>query len=511
MHRFYPRFGTRHVLALLLFLGMAIAYALRVCMSVAIVAMKNPNPINPSVPTYQWSSRVSSTILSSFFWGYVAAQLPSGHYASTWSPCKLLASGMLLCSLLTGLLPVAASHGGVPSIVLLRLCTGLSQGCLFPCAQALLARWSPAAERGRLGAFVMNGPPFGVVVSMPIAAALAHNTRHGWPAIFYFFAGLGIVWSAAFYWICSDRPRASRNDDDPIVSAGMMRDSSEKSSRKDEEVPWRAISTSLPAWSILIAHCGYNWGNYTLLTEMPSYMKYALNFDVAQSGFVSTLPYLLMWLLGFPVGYLSDLSIKHRCSIELARKVCNSLGLWLPALGMLALCHVPHVVDNNYDTELLVAILTLTVGCQAAVSAGFFINHIDLSPNYAGAIMSWTNFVANVCGILAPLACGFVVTDERDVTQWHVVFYITAAVYVVSNAFYIVFGKAEIQSWNNPSRGGDTELESCVRSSEMYNFGVAGKRERPVRSSSSSSSSCTFSNDSPATTTTMTRSSALEL
>ncbi|KAJ8931055.1 hypothetical protein NQ314_016084, partial [Rhamnusium bicolor] len=45
--------------------------------------------------------------------------------------------------------------------------------------------------------------------------------------------------------------------------------------------PWKAIFTSLPFWAILVAHCGQNWGFWTLFTEIPSYMQNILNFNIA--------------------------------------------------------------------------------------------------------------------------------------------------------------------------------------------------------------------------------------
>lgn len=49
---------------------------------------------------------------------------------------------------------------------------------------------------------------------------------------------------------------------------------------KDVPTPWRAILTSIPFWAILINHSGQNWGFFTLLTEIPSYMSSMLNFDM---------------------------------------------------------------------------------------------------------------------------------------------------------------------------------------------------------------------------------------
>jgi hypothetical protein len=46
------------------------------------------------------------------------------------------------------------------------------------------------------------------------------------------------------------------------------------------QTPWIDIFTSLPMWAVVIAHCGQNWGFWTLLTEMPSYMNSILKFDL---------------------------------------------------------------------------------------------------------------------------------------------------------------------------------------------------------------------------------------
>jgi len=36
------------------------------------------------------------------------------------------------------------------------------------------------------------------------------------------------------------------------------------------------------------------------------------------------------------------------------------------------------------------------------------VNHVDLSPNYAGTLMGLTNTAANVCGFLAPYVAGVI-------------------------------------------------------------------------------------------------------
>ena len=38
-------------------------------------------------------------------------------------------------------------------------------------------------------------------------------------------------------------------------------------------VPWKSIMTSKAVWAIIVAHFAENWGFYTLLTGMPTFMK----------------------------------------------------------------------------------------------------------------------------------------------------------------------------------------------------------------------------------------------
>ena len=114
-----------------------------------------------------------------------------------------------------------------------------------------------------------------------------------------------------------------------------------------------------------------------------------------------------MWLLGFPISYISDFAIRKGASVVVVRKISNSIGLWIPAIAMIALCLI-----TSSNKAVVIAILAVAVGFNSGITCGFQINHIDLSPNFAGPMMAITNGSANILGILAPLICGVIVTEE---------------------------------------------------------------------------------------------------
>lgn len=50
--------------------------------------------------------------------------------------------------------------------------------------------------------------------------------------------------------------------------------------------PWGKILTSAPVWAINIGHFGACWGYYTLFTEMPTFLKDILHFDIKHVSYL---------------------------------------------------------------------------------------------------------------------------------------------------------------------------------------------------------------------------------
>lgn len=88
------------------------------------------------------------------------------------------------------------------------------------------------------------------------------------------------------------------------------------------------------------------------------------------------------------------------------RKIANTIGEWIPAVALIGLGYV----DSEHRT-IAVGVLIAAVGFNVAVFSGHQMNHMDLSPNFAGTLMGVTNACAAVCGILAPPVYGLIVSD----------------------------------------------------------------------------------------------------
>jgi len=444
------KFGIRHLQCLLLFCGISISYGLRVNLSVAIVAMTDSNSTNPDFPEYNWNEHIKSILLSSFFWGYVLTQVPSGKLAQIFGGKVMLLWGVTVCSVLAILTPWFADIGDWPLVCALRVAQGLCQGVVFPSAHTILSKWAPVEERGSLGTYSYSGAQFGTVVIMGISGVLASSVM-GWPSIFYISGGLGVIWGIAFYIWGASSPSDSKSissEEKKLIEQSLnQNEGTNDDEKKNLKVPWLQMFTSMPFITLIIVHCAHNWGFWTLLTEIPSYMKNILGMDIKKNALLSALPYFAMFVMSFIFSMISTVLNRRQClPLSVSRKLFNSIGHWIPVITLICLGYV-----GNNEVTLAIVLLTITVGINGATYLGFQMNHIDLSPNFAGIMMGITNCAANVMSIIAPLLVGFIVTDEHNPEQWRIVFFIASGFYFVGNLMFIIFGRTAVQSWNEPS------------------------------------------------------------
>uniref|UniRef100_A0A1B6E1K5 Putative inorganic phosphate cotransporter n=1 Tax=Clastoptera arizonana TaxID=38151 RepID=A0A1B6E1K5_9HEMI len=440
-----PGFGVRHKQAIMAFFAQIVAYSMRVNLSVAIVAMTD-NSSNPNFPELNWDPATKGTILSSFFWGYMITQIPAGNIARIYGPKPLLFGSLLLCGIITILTPLIALKTGWLIFCFSRVLQGMFQGCVYPSVNTLLAKWAPPTEKSRIFSFVFSGTQAGTVLALFISGYLA-SSAGGWPSIFYITGSGSIVWAILWLWLGSNspdnHPTISDEEKDYIISSLL----NSSSNANDLKTPWKEIATSVPLWALLITHCGQNWGFWTLLTLMPSYMSHALGFDIKSNGLLSSLPYLSMFVLSIVLSWLGDyLTVKKILPISIARKMWNSIAFWGGAVALVFLA--------MYGSNVVVAVtlLTISVALNGTVYMGYLCNHLDLSPNFAGLLMGITNGFANVTSILAPIVAGFIVNDESNIAQWRIVFYISALVFFLGNSIFILFGSTEVQYWNEPRK-----------------------------------------------------------
>nr|CAI5843727.1 unnamed protein product [Callosobruchus analis] len=442
-------FGARHVQLILMFGATISSFGMRAVLNVAIVAMISKDvKEDAQFPTYpEWSEK-KNIILSSFFWGYICFQVFASQLAKNLGVKVIFSISMAIASLFTILIPFFGQQFGYGGVIACRVIQGAVQGFLLPCLHTLLSNWAPIAERAKFGGLVYAGQALGTVVALPVTGAIA-DTNVGWPVTFYLYGSLGMLWVLCWLIFGYDSPAHHKSisaAERKWIECGSVH---EDENAEKQPTPWKSIFTSVPFYAVLAAHCGQNWGFWTLLTETPTYMEKILKFSITKNSLLCALPYFVCWVLNLVMSPIADMLIDRRyVSLIVSRKIFNSIGFFVPALALIGMTFV-----GGSDTQLAVAILVVAVGFNAGQYSGFNLNHIDISPTYAGTLISLTNTCGTVFSICAPLSVDIVNAltgyQEDEEELWEVIFYIAAGLYLFSGAIFDLFASGDIQPWDN--------------------------------------------------------------
>ncbi|XP_071038096.1 putative inorganic phosphate cotransporter isoform X4 [Parasteatoda tepidariorum] len=426
---------ARFVLTILGFFGYINLYAMRVNLSVAMVAMvgktHTDNGTNETVITcpeliipknltnendietfgeFDWDSSIQGQVIGSYFYGYILTQLPAGILAEMYGAKWIYGIGILMTSLLTFLTPLAA-RWNVWALVVLRAAIGLSGGVAFPAMNVLISRWVPKMERSRISTAMNLGTMLGTLATNAVTGILSESSfLGGWPSVFYICGLMGIVWFILWALLIHETP-----DDHPRISKEELiyiHEGLDQAKSKDMKIPWKSIWTSLPMWAVIVAHFGNNWAFYTLLTMMPTYLSNVLHFDLKDNGLVSGIPFLMMALFAFPASIVADyLRAGDYLRVTTIRKLMNSIG----------------------------------------------------------TLLGITNAIAALPGFLAPAFVGVILKSGQTLRNWAFVYISSAVILFLCGLFYDIFASADLQPWNEENEKKETEKKNSTFSDEYVN------------------------------------------
>lgn len=354
-----------------------------------------------------------------------------------------LAFGILWNGIFTILTPIGVQYGGATALIILRVLVGLAQGAAYPVLSVMLAQWVPIEERSKAGSLVYAGAPLGTVFATATSGLILRYSESGWPAVFYFLGGLSLLWFVLWMIFCYNDPH-----DHPFISEAEFKYLHEQLSqhkhKKPPRVPWRHVLRSMPVWALVAAMVGHGWGFHTMISDLPKYMGSVLKFSIENNGYLSSLPYLCMWLGSIVTSWIADwLIVNDHMSTTNVRKLGNSIASVGPAL---------FIVGASYagcDRVIVVLMIALGMTTMGAALPSMKVNGLDLSPNYAGSLMALTNGIGALTGIATPYIVG-ILTPNQTLSEWRLVFWIICAVFLATNLIFVIWADGEVQYWNDP-------------------------------------------------------------
>lgn len=218
----------------------------------------------------------------------------------------------------SGLAMVMGSISSFGLMLVLRGLRGFSDGPVFPTMNRFVRNWFPMAERGRANSIWNGGLSLGMAVTVPIIAIIISS--YGWRAGFFVLAGVSLLVGLPMaYLLVHDRPQESRWVGAPEVEYIRQGTETSPGYRGRNWRDARLFIGDYHYWLLVAYHLtslAIFWG---LLTWLPKYLVEARGLQVAQSGVMAFLPYLVAALSTLLSGSLSDRFTRRApfCAIQM--------------------------------------------------------------------------------------------------------------------------------------------------------------------------------------------------
>jgi len=236
-----------------------------------------------------------------------------------------------------------------------------------------------------------------------------------WRAASALFGAVGLVWTAVWWWYFRDEPSAH-----PRVNEAELDVIGRPSTERAEKVPWRLIIRSRSLLTLCLMYAGAIYGWYFYLTWLPTYLKDARGFDLAQAGTLSSLPLLGIAAGVWAGGFSSDqLAARYGPS---ARRFPGMVAFPLAAAATVCAALVP-------TSGAAALLLTLAAGLGAVGVAPAWAVCLEICGEHAGVVGGAMNMFGNLGGTLCPIFVGIFV---KRLGSWSIALESVAAMYVAA-------------------------------------------------------------------------------
>jgi sugar phosphate permease len=325
-----------------------------------------------------------------FYWGYLALQIPGGHFAEHWSPKKFISVLLIawaICAVGCGL---ARSY---QEMLVLRLLLGVSESGVFPATLILLSHWFTRAERARANALWLLCLPGAVVISSPFSGWVLDHWN--WRSMLIAEGALPFLWLVVWLLVIQDQPQQAKwlpPAERETVAAKLRHESTDLES-KEVDSYLRALLQPQVLLLAAVYFCFVS-GQMGLLFWLPTAMATFKGMSNLSTGFLFTLPFIAACVALIAVGRHSDRVGERR----------------LHAAAVMAFgggCILAAVATIHYSLALSFAFVILSgVGAYGPMGAFWAIPTETLPSKIVGSAMGLINALGNLGAYFAPLIVG---------------------------------------------------------------------------------------------------------
>ncbi|MFJ8517999.1 MFS transporter [Lysinibacillus xylanilyticus] len=349
-----------------LFFGWIVSYIDRTAISLALISIGKDLSL---------SATELGFVLSAFFFGYAAMQIPGGWLTDKYGTIKLLVGAVIFWSVFTAFTGLAWS---LTSLLLIRFLFGIGEGGYPAASTKAISIYFQKEQRTKAQSTMMSSNMIGGAIAPIICAPLL--LVMDWRNVFFLISGLGIIFVIALLW-------STKNAQTFI---------SEERKENKEKGSFRKVLKNTYLMRVLLVFFFINIANWGLISWMPTYLMQVHGLDLKKVGFISAIP-AIFGMIG--------MIISGRIISKLGGR--SKYGVIFGAV-VLAVCL--YLMSTAAS-----AALAITYQSIAFIFVSFMASFIFTTPHRVvnqqnvGTAFGIVNFGGQAAGIISPTIMGYLI------------------------------------------------------------------------------------------------------
>lgn len=369
-----------------------INYVDRAVLSIAMPVIQKDLSLDPALV---------GVILSSFFWGYAAMQIPSGFLLDRVKPEKVVlgsAVGWGIAQMMTGFVNSAGS------LMFFRVLLGIAEAPIMPAGAKLQGVWLPSKERARGATIIDSGAPLGTAVGGPIIIGFM-AWFGGWRGALIGAGILTIVLGICAYYVLRGNPatRKGVNEAEREYIQGALAEEYEEAQKASKtKLNTATYLTSKNFWGMCLGWFSFNTVFYGLLTWGPSFLAQTQHIDIKTIGFSTLLIFGCGFIGELIGGVVVDKWREAGGKYNTVMKTCFAIAGLATSLSIFLLSRA---------TSLAMALALLSTALFFLRWAGIFwsVPAAIGQRQHVGVLGGCMNFAGNIAGVITPIYIGLIV------------------------------------------------------------------------------------------------------
>ena len=353
---------------------------------------------------FHLSQTQMGTVFSAFVLGYTIFQVPGGMLADQFGPKRVLAFAIAswgIFTFLTGMIWNISLLTGISvlnSLIVLRFLFGIFQAPVFPASTCAVTNWFPVSERARANALALSGVSIGSFLVPPLVSWMI--LQWSWQSSFFIASTFSLILTIIWVSYLQDHPSdhlAVNEAELNLIHADTVLDPELTS--QPPSIKSQLANGNL--WRLVVSYGMNGYVSYIFVFWIFLYLKQVRHLSQAESGWLTTVAWMLAAVSTLVGGYLSDRLIKTKLGLDWGRRMVP-MGCQVGAAMFLA---IGARLENAYMAAAMLAICT---GLILGVEGPYWAVANQMSGRKAGFTGGLMNTGSNFGGVISPTLTPFI-------------------------------------------------------------------------------------------------------